>query len=231
MRNAITLATISPLALLLAGCETSQRSYKYNPPPGQVISSGAYAGTESDRVLENSLRSQLNRYGDLAAVTPNLRIAAQNGAVTLSGPVPSERERQMIDAMVRNTPGVTGVNDQLVVSYPPTGYALGSGPNAPAAPVVTPPLAPINPANPPPSSGLAVQAASTSDRVVADRLADSLRNDPRLSTSMPGVDVSVTGGAVYLRGTVDDQQEHQALVSDAQRTPGVSAVYDQLQVR
>ncbi len=231
MRIAMTLATISPLILLTAGCTTARRTSTYNPPPGQVISSGDYAERDADRVLENSLRSQLNRYGDLATVTPNLRISAQNGTVTLSGPVPSERERQMIDAMVRNTPGVTALNDQLVVSYPPTGYPQGNLPYPPPAPVVTPPLTPINPANPPPSAGMAIQATSAADRVLAQRLTDTVRSDSNLPAAMPGVSVSVTGGAVYLRGTVDNQQQHQALVSDAQRTPGVSAVYDQLQVQ
>ncbi len=77
---------------------------------------------ETDRELENALRSQLNRYGDLATTTPNVQIYAQSGTVTLSGNVPSQRERDMIDSLVRDQTGVVAVNDQLQIAYPPTGW-------------------------------------------------------------------------------------------------------------
>src|SRR5947209_3742367 len=116
------LAMFSLVAL--AGCTDQQ--YGYGSSGCQVISAGA-ARNPSDVAQETALRTELNRYGDLAAVSPNVQIYAQNGTVTLSGSVPNERDRQMIDALVRNSSGVVSVNDQLQVSYPPTG-AYGQPP-------------------------------------------------------------------------------------------------------
>src|SRR5438445_332420 len=98
---------------LFAGCTTDhQTAYTTRPGVygGDVVSSDPYQTTmvvpgmprtqaDIDRDLEHSLRSQLNRYGDLATTTPNVQIYAQNGAVTLSGSVPSQRERDMIDSL------------------------------------------------------------------------------------------------------------------------------------
>src|SRR5512140_1832553 len=120
MKIFAAFATIT-LASLLAGCSYHRPPVVYTTPGGQVISSGPDARTAADRALETSLHAQLNQYGDLGAGNPNLQIYANNGTVTLSGPVRNERDRQMIDTLVRNTPGVASVNDQLQIVYPPTG--------------------------------------------------------------------------------------------------------------
>ncbi len=116
-----SLGIVCSLALA-GGCATEPRPVAYVTPSGQVISTGPDGRTAADRALETSLRAELNGYGNLAATDPNIRFYARDGAVTVSGPVRSERDRQMIDAMVRNTPGVFSVNDQLQVAYPPTGF-------------------------------------------------------------------------------------------------------------
>ena len=96
-------------AVLVAGCASDQPYYN---------TTSTY---DYNRALENSVRAEVNRYGDLAAATPDMRIHARNGVVTLTGTVPSDRERQMLDDVVRNTSGVVAVNDQLQITYPPTG--------------------------------------------------------------------------------------------------------------
>src|SRR6478752_7700550 len=119
MRISIKLAILSSL-VLAAGCSDEfqgrQATASYGPDARVGAStygsygSGTYGATQdlnaSDRALENSLRDQLNRYGELGTATPNVQIMARSGAVTLSGSVTSERDRQMIEAMVRNTAGV-----------------------------------------------------------------------------------------------------------------------------
>jgi hypothetical protein len=86
MRIICFLCGISSLAVL-SGCSTDRQA-EYTSTPvygGQVISSGPYGATmvvpgmpksqiEADRDLENNLRSQLNRYGDLATTTPNVQL-------------------------------------------------------------------------------------------------------------------------------------------------------------
>jgi osmotically-inducible protein OsmY len=244
MKIATLFVITSPL-LLAAGC-SSERPETYRTAPvygGQVISAGPYGATmvvpgtpksqiEADRELENNLRTQLNRYGDLATTTPDVQIYAQSGTVTLTGNVPSQREREMIESLVRNQTGVVAVNDQLQVGYTPTGSV-----NAPVRVYTTPPDYPIGSAPAviyPGNSGtvnVTVQAGTIADRNVAQRIVDRLRSDPVLAPLTSTINVAVNNGRVYLRGTADTEEQHLSIVSVVQHTYGVNAVYDQLTVR
>src|SRR5215472_4930707 len=117
MRIAQILAVLT-VAALIVGCASNRPPYVYTTPSGQVISASP-PRNPSDVKLDTSIRAELDRYGDLAADSPNVQVYSQDGLVKLTGTVRNERERAMVDALVRNTPGVTGVNDQLHVSYPP----------------------------------------------------------------------------------------------------------------
>lgn len=231
------------LLLLSTGCSSPYQPSTYSStyPPvygGEVISSGPYGATmvvppptqaQADRALENSLRTELNRYGDLASAAPSVGIFAQGGTVTLTGTVPGTRERDMIDSLVRDTAGVVAVNDQLQVNYPPTG-AVG----APVRVYTSPPDYVVNSAPIIVSSGnltLTVQGMTLADRNLGQRVADRIRSDPNLTPLASTVNLSVSDGRVYLRGTVDTEEQHLAMVSLVQHTYGVSAVYDQLLLR
>src|SRR5690348_18072969 len=165
-----------PLALLLAaGCSTPY--YDTNTDSSYpTYSARPLTSSEVDRTLEASVRSQLTHYGDLSASCSNVRVTARSGTVALNGTVPSERDREMVESVPRNTSGVVAVNDQLQIVYPPTGtytepgiYTVPSRVYSSApAPVVTPePVlvaphqAPVYAAGP----NLTVQAAADSDRV------------------------------------------------------------------
>ncbi|HEV2390992.1 MAG TPA: BON domain-containing protein [Verrucomicrobiae bacterium] len=228
MKSISALAIVSVL-LLAAGCTSPYGGSDYN-----TVSS-PYIGTQSDQAIESDVRSELDHYGDLAANTSHVRIIAQNGTVTLVGTVPTERDRQMVDAAVRNTAGVVAVNDELQVTYPPSVSYRQPAPvyatpqTVPPAPVIaTPNTAPVVTA-PPPS--LTMQASNAGDQVLADRVVRTLKSDGIAPTDLPSVSVSIVNGAAYVRGTVQNEQEHQALIASVQRTPGVTAVYDQLTVR
>lgn len=242
MRIVSFLSILSGLALA-AGCSTQRPvAYTSSTPVygGDVISSGPYGATmvvpgtprsqiEADRDLENNLRSQLNRYGDLATTTPDVHIYAQNGTVTLSGNVPSRREREMIESLVRNQSGVVAVNDQLQVGYTPTGVV-----NAPVRVYTTPPDYVVATAPAIVYSGnlnLTIQASTLADRNLGQRLVDRLRSDAVLTPLSSNISISVSDGRVYLRGTVDTEEQHLSIVSVVQHTYGVTAVYDQLTVR
>src|SRR5215467_13189477 len=123
MRIATSLGLIST-ALAVVGCYTEPPAHNYSYseyPNGEVVTTTRYNQEAADRSLEAGCRRELARYGDLATVAPNVQIVARGGAVTLSGYVPGERERQMINACVKNTAGVVTVSDQLQVGYAPTG--------------------------------------------------------------------------------------------------------------
>src|SRR5690349_19874 len=112
MKLAYSLALIASL-VLINGCAHRQLAAHH--------STRYYGMVDPDQTLERRVRAELNSNPDLAAVAPNVLISAQNGTVTLSGSVPSEKGRQQIDAIVRNTSGVAVVNDQLLPPYSPTG--------------------------------------------------------------------------------------------------------------
>lgn len=85
---------------------------------------------DADEGLEKTLRANLDER--------HVHVHVHDGIVTLDGKVPTSADRQRIDAMVRNTPGVVALKDKLDVSFPsPANY--GANPiTAPAAPVTVP---------------------------------------------------------------------------------------------
>ena len=228
MKLNLALGALSTLFLFTA-CQ-STRPYAYTTPEGDVISSPAR--NAADVALETNLRADLNRFGPLANASPDVGIYSQNGTVTLTGTVPSEKDRQMIDALVRNSSGVVAVNDQMQVAYPPTSTygtppQVYAPPPAPAAPVVTtPPI--ITPAQP---LDYHIVGSTASDRELCDRIVDQFRRESVSPVWLQPVNVTVTDGNVYLQGRVESASEHEAILSAVQRTPGVRSVYDQLQVR
>jgi osmotically-inducible protein OsmY len=244
MRIATSLGIISSL-LLLAGCETAPptRTYGYTEyPNGEVVTTTRYNQEAADRSLEAGCRRELARYGDLATVAPNVQIVARGGVVTLNGNVPSERERQMINACVKNTAGVVTVDDQLRVGYAPTGsYSQSTTVYEPPRTTVYEPATTVAPAasssvvvvtEPTPAYERRVQVITVrdTDRDLAERIAESIR-----AAAFPPEDVSVTvnvtAGRADVRGTVEHGSEEHRLLEAVRHTPGVIEVKDHVHVR
>src|ERR1041384_3708334 len=123
------------LSLFLVGCAYDRpTTYSSRTYDDDVVSSPRYepvtvtpsypSAAELQRTanenLAASVRSEFNRYGDLAALSQNVNVAADNGTVTLNGSVPSAREKEMFGALVKNTPGVVHVNNRLQATGPVT---------------------------------------------------------------------------------------------------------------
>lgn len=191
----------------------------------------------ADRALEARIRVEMDHYGNLAAAEPALGIRALDGTVTITGSTRTEMDREMIDSMVRNTAGVVAVNDELEVMYPPTGLISGqppapvyttipSGISAPA-PVVIPGPAAVPGEYPNPR----VRAAHESDQPLAHRIVDQLVYDTVPAEWCQSVTITAAGGNVFLQGVVDNEKEHHAILSSVQHCQGVTAVYDQVEVR
>jgi osmotically-inducible protein OsmY len=261
MRIVTSLGVIST-ALVMAGCSTEPppRAYSYTEyPSGEVVSTPRYNHESADRALEAGCRRELARYGDLATITPNVQIRARDGVVTLSGNVPAERERQMINACVKNTAGVVTVDDQLSVGYAPTGTYSQSTTvyepprttvyEAPATPVPAPSRTTVYEAPattvPAPSSSVVVVTEPTpayeqrvqiitvrdTDRDLAERIADSIRAQAVFPPGDASVTVQVTGGRAEVRGTVEHGSEKHKLLEAVRHTPGVIEVKDHVHVR
>ena len=229
MKTAKTLAFITSLALA-AGCSYPNREVSYSR------AASVYDYEAANRSLETAVRAELNRYGDLADVSRNINVRADSGAVTLTGAVANQQQKEMIDALVRNTSGVTSLNDEMQVSFAPTGvynqparvYSVPPATEAAPPPPVTVP-APVTSVDGAPRT--TVQATTESDRFLAQDIIHSLRSDGLEPTIPRTVSIIVTEGRVDLRGTVQSEREHDAIVDSVRRTPGVNIVYDGLQVR
>lgn len=194
-----------------------------------------------DRALESSLRTELRRYGDLAATAPDVRFDADAGTVTITGTVPTEKDRDMIASLVRNTAGVQTVNDRLRV-LSATGSVRPARIYTQPAPVTVQP-APVYIMPPPettpapvvvvPSSypELRLRSATTVDQPIARGIAEQLATDGISERALRGVAINVSGAKAYVHGTVSSATTRQEIISAVSRAPGVSAVYDQLSVR
>ena len=227
MRIVESVAAVS-IAALITGCASSSHPpYVYSTPTGQVISAGP-PRNPADVALDTSIRAELNRYGDLAADSPNVQVYTQNGVVTLKGDVRNEKERAMIDALVKNTPGVAAVDNRLHVAYPPTGGYEEPRVYSTPAPVVTPPPAVVVPG---PAGFPQVQASSVGDQTLANQIVDRLRWDSVPNSWMQNATITVNNGDAYLQGYFSGAREHNAVLYALQHTAGIRNVYDESRVR
>ena len=68
---------------------------------------------EGDRKLLAAVRRAVVDEKTLSTSAHNIKIVALNGAITLRGPVNSEGEKNNIEALAKQVPGVTSVVNQL----------------------------------------------------------------------------------------------------------------------
>jgi osmotically-inducible protein OsmY len=176
-----------------------------------------------DNSLLRQVRQQLNSYGRLGTIAQTVQMDAQNGVVTLSGVVPTQQDRDMINEVVRNTPGVVSVTDQLHVSNWSTGSSdsnsrVYSGSQA------------VGSEGAGQIFSLHVQGLTPADRSLAQRVINGLQTDAVLPNVLPKVNIEVADGRIILRGTVQNEEQRRAIEDAVRRAVGVGAVDDQLQI-
>ena len=194
------------------------------------------ASHDFDKGLESTLRATLN--------DRHVHVHVKQGIVSLDGRVPTETDRERVEAIVRRTDGVVAVKDNLQVTLP----SPASVPVARVAPVTTVTVPVYTTAAPviiAPSGALSspaplvlpdyprvtVQAWSVGDEPAAERIAHELQRGGRPLTVIDNVNVTVQGGVVSLKGKVDTEADRQALLAATQRAGGIRAIYDQLRTR
>jgi osmotically-inducible protein OsmY len=144
MKMAKNLFCVSSLVLLAVGCARHDRfsdTAYYSPSygAGGATSSSATTTTEfntaqpstqstvsttasasTDQALSTQVQQSLKNDPTTSTIAPQIQVSAQGGAVTLSGTVASEQEKQRVETMVKSTSGVVNVNNQLEVALQPT---------------------------------------------------------------------------------------------------------------
>jgi len=69
----------------------------------------------SDRDLTQQIRKAIEADKDLSTYAHNVKVIAQNGQVTLKGPVRSEEEKRAVEAKAREVAGKGKVTSELTV--------------------------------------------------------------------------------------------------------------------
>ena len=70
----------------------------------------------SDRQLTAQIRRAIVKDKSLSSTAHNVKIIAQNGSVTLKGPVKSEEEKQAVESKATEIAGAGKVNSELQVA-------------------------------------------------------------------------------------------------------------------
>jgi osmotically-inducible protein OsmY len=71
--------------------------------------------TDADKQIGAQFVQQLKNEPSLASVTPSLRLSIENGKAILRGTVKSQDEKDKVEAIAKQVPGVNGVENQLTV--------------------------------------------------------------------------------------------------------------------
>lgn len=112
MKRFILLATLIALAFATSSCQKSpqNKSYKHKAR-NYTVEKG------DDRFISDQVKCSLKNYYNLSVkARTTTKVTTQNGRVTIKGRVTSDNERKIVLNLVRQIPGVSGINDQLVVS-------------------------------------------------------------------------------------------------------------------
>lgn len=72
----------------------------------------------TDLELAKNVRRAITKDSSLSTSAHNVKVVAQNGQVTLTGPVKSEDEKQAVTAKATEVAGQGNVVDQLTVAAP-----------------------------------------------------------------------------------------------------------------
>ena len=231
------------------GTQQQPGAYNYQQQSTQPQST-----TDTDRELVDKVQNALRSNTSSSWLAQSVNVSAQNGAVTLTGTIPNDQQRQVVDNVVRNVNGVSSVYDQLQITATPTGrsdqqqnysYNNTSQQQQQQYPAQPPQQEPQQQqqqqsysgnanASPTLATGdifnLHVQGLNDTDRNLAQNILQGLRTDSLLHALLPTVNINVSGGRVILQGTVQNEQQRQAIATVVQRAAGGSNVDNQLQV-
>jgi hypothetical protein len=103
-----------------------------------TVLASACSRKPDDAALVTNIKSQM--FSDAQLKDASLQVTSKNGQVTLTGSVPSDAARYEAYKVATQTPGVSKVNDQMIVQQPPVAenQPLPAPATAPAATEVAP---------------------------------------------------------------------------------------------
>lgn len=82
---------------------------------GSGVNADQGKNNQSDRVIMQKIRKAVMADKSLSTYAHNVKIIAQNGKVTLKGPVHSDAEKQSIEQKAIDVAGAGNVTDEIVI--------------------------------------------------------------------------------------------------------------------
>ena len=179
--------------------------------------------TEADR---QRIENLVSNTAGVVAVKNKLKVIlptpGEYGAVPAAVPVQAAPPTAVVTeppAVVAQSPAVI-TQPPAVVTVPPAVVAVPT-PSAPMPPSILVPNTPR----------LKVQPVTAHDEITAGRIAEQLGDDAVALAELDNVTVTVNSGTAAMKGVVDSKFKHDALLASVQKAGGLTAIYDQLQVR
>jgi len=147
-----------------------------------------------------------------------VHFSVANGVVTITGQAQSPAAQQQLEALVKSTPGVVAVMNQLNSTSPTAGTVTTSGNSG----TTTAPLT---------SGGLSVAGAmSPADQILLLRVRQSVIPQIQVAGQPVPVNFTVQQGVVTVNGSVTSLAQKRQIAALVQQVPGVSQVSDQIRV-
>jgi len=119
MKNIFLMALLS---LSLAACQDrSKPSVEEEQPEESVdlysvdVIPISQLENEADQMIAQKIQQIISEDPALSSLAKNIKFAPKDGVVTLTGTVPSEKDKEVIVKKVTNVPGVLKVDDHLKV--------------------------------------------------------------------------------------------------------------------
>jgi hyperosmotically inducible periplasmic protein len=114
--NPISAAGALALGLLLGGAPGINAAQAQSPASGQAEPTAGQARNDvSDRDIMQKIRKAVMEDKSLSTYAHNVKIIAQNGKVTLRGPVRSEEEKKAVADKATEVAGAGNVTDELTI--------------------------------------------------------------------------------------------------------------------
>jgi hyperosmotically inducible periplasmic protein len=118
INSLITVAVVWGSVALFAAVTTPPDNTKVNERDQSVTEKTAEQQGTSDRdlTLAQKIRQELVRDDSLSTYAHNVKVIAENGRVTLKGPVRSAEEKSKVVASAKRIAGANSVVDELQIA-------------------------------------------------------------------------------------------------------------------
>lgn len=147
-----------------------------------------------------------------------VNFSVANGVVTVTGQAENPAAQQQLEALVKSTPGVVAVLDQLNTTSPTAAAATTTGQSGTA--VSTPNSGSISVAG----------AMSPADQILLLRVRQSVVPQIQVAGQPVPVNFTVQQGMVTVNGSVASLAQKRQIAALVQQVPGVMQVSDQVRV-